>query len=293
MNNLRLTNCPYCGESGDLHFAAFSKSYYRCSVCHLIYSDMKNSYDDLVDTYRENYFDKYSADQLDERRDRLYGHILKLIGKIREVGQLLDVGTGCGFFLVAAQKRQWEVKGVEPSIQSVEAARRQNGLDVFRGTLQEYDERGQFDVITFINVLDHSSLPWLEISRARELLRPGGIIYLRFPNGFLHSQIYRIALKCGFSNALSKLLVFHIYSFTPRYIRKILSDHGFVQTKILNSPPSEGDPHNIFPDVTLANSLKKLIYLVAKCAEKVTRGQLSVGASLEVTAVKSGNVHGR
>lgn len=72
MSNLRLTNCPYCGESGDLYCATFSKSYYRCSVCYLIYSDMKNSYDDVVDTFRENYFDQYSADQLDERRDRLY-----------------------------------------------------------------------------------------------------------------------------------------------------------------------------------------------------------------------------
>jgi hypothetical protein len=80
MSNLGLNNCPYCCELGDLYFAAFSKSYYRCSVCHLIYSDMKSSYDDVVDTYRENYFDKYSADQMDKRKDRLYGHILKTIG---------------------------------------------------------------------------------------------------------------------------------------------------------------------------------------------------------------------
>ena len=287
MSNLRLTNCPYCGEFGDLYFATFSRSYYRCSVCHLIYSDMKNSYDDVVDTYRENYFDKYSADQLDERRDRLYGHILNVIDKKRQVGQLLDVGTGCGFFLVAAKERQWEVKGVEPSIQSVDVARGQNGLDVFYGTLGQYDGNGQFDVITFINVLDHSTLPWLEINRASELLRPGGLIYLRFPNGSLHSRIYLIAHKLGLSNSLRKFLVFHTYSFTPSYIRRLLHDHGFVQTTIFNSPPSEGDPHKLFPNPIFAIYVKKLMYSFAKCIDTMSRKQLFLGTSLEVTAIKS------
>lgn len=286
MSNLKLTNCPYCDESGDLYFPNFSKHYYRCSVCHLIYWDMKNSYDNVVETYRENYFDKYSADQLDERRDRLYAHILNLIAKKMEVGQLLDVGTGCGFFLVAAKERQWKVTGVEPSIQSVDVARGQNGLDVFYGTLGQYDGNGQFDVITFINVLDHSTLPWLEINRASELLRPGGLIYLRFPNGFLHSRIYRIAHKSSLTNSLRKFLVFHIYAFTPKYIKRLLHDQGFAQTTVLNSPPSEGDPHKLFPNPIFAVYVKKLIYSLAKCTETISCGKLFLGTSLEVTAIK-------
>jgi 2-polyprenyl-3-methyl-5-hydroxy-6-metoxy-1,4-benzoquinol methylase len=247
---------------------------------------MENSYDDVVDTYRENYFDKYSADQLNERRDRLYGHILNVIDKKRQVGQLLDVGTGCGFFLVAAKERQWKVKGVEPSVQSVDVARGQNGLDVFCGTLGQYDGNGQFDVITFINVLDHSTLPWLEINRACELLRPGGLIYLRFPNGFLHSRILRIAHKSRLTNSLRKFLVFHIYAFTPKYIKRLLHDQGFTQTTVLNSPPSEGDPHKLFPNPIFAVHVKKLFYSFAKCTETISCGKLFLGTSLEVTAIK-------
>lgn len=268
-----------------------SRSYYRCLGCDLIFRDIAESHDDVVATYRNDYFGGYSADQLGEQRVRLFDHILDLLVKHGEAGRLLDVGTGCGFFLVAAQKRQWKVKGVEPSIQSVEVARRQNGLDVFTGTLQEYAENSRFDVITFINVLDHSSLPWFEIRRASQLLRPGGLIYLRFPNGLLHSRIYRLAHKGNFSYSLRRFLVFHLYSFTPRYIRGLLRDHGFIQTSIFNSPPSEGDPHSLFPSVTLATCVKKLIYLVAKRAEKVSRGQLFMGSSLEVTAIKAFNVH--
>jgi SAM-dependent methyltransferase len=201
------------------------------------------------------------------------------------------VGAGCGFFLAAAQKRGWEVRGIDPSPQSVEVARRQNVLNVFHGTLGEYDGNGQFDVITFINVLDHSTIPWVEIARANELLRPGGLIYLRFPNGFLHSRIYRMSQKCGFSNSSRKFLVFHEYSFTPRHIKKLLSDHGFVQTTVINSPPSEGDPYRLFPAPILATQVKRIIYSMAKCIEFISFMRLFLGTSLEVVAVKPNHLH--
>jgi 2-polyprenyl-3-methyl-5-hydroxy-6-metoxy-1,4-benzoquinol methylase len=240
----------------------------------------------VVATYREGYFDRYAGEQLAGQRQRLYDHILELITGNQGAGRLLDVGTGCGFFLVAAQKRQWEVKGVEPSIQSVEVARQQNGLDVFAGSLQEYNENSQFDVITFINVLEHSIWPWQEIERAKELLRPGGLIYLRFPNGFLHSRINRLTHKYRGASWMGRFLVFHKYCFTTRYIRRLLHDSAFVQTTILNSPPSEGDPYALFPDPSFATHFKRLIYLIAKCAETISCRRLLLGTSLEVTALK-------
>lgn len=92
----------------------------------------------------------------------------------------------------------------EPSTQSVQIAQRQYGLDVFNGALREYDGNGKFEVTTFINVLDHSAEPWEEIDRARSLLKSGGLIYIRFPNGFLHTRIYRLALTFGLANQVNK-----------------------------------------------------------------------------------------
>ncbi|PIU84515.1 MAG: hypothetical protein COS67_12855 [Deltaproteobacteria bacterium CG06_land_8_20_14_3_00_44_19] len=164
-----MKDCPYCGSPGNFYFMISSRTYKWCSECDLIYKESQDSSDNAVAYYRDDYFSRYSADQMGGKRDRLFGKILNLIEKRKDVGRLLDIGAGCGFFLAAAQKRGWKVKGIEPSIKSVEVARNQNGLDVFNGTLQEYDENGEFNVITFINVLDHSIEPWKEVSRANLL----------------------------------------------------------------------------------------------------------------------------
>ena len=281
-----MKTCPYCGSCGNFYFRIFSKIYGRCFGCDLIYKESQDSYDKVLAHYREGYFYRYSAGQVKGSRNRLFHHILDFFEERKAIGRLLDVGTGCGFFLIPAQKRGWEAKGVEPSLQSVEVARRQYRLDVFNGTLREYDGNGQFDVITFINVLDHSAEPWKEIDRARNLLRSQGLIYIRFPNGFLHTRIYRLALRFGLANQVDRFLVFHQFSFTPKFIRRLLADQGFSGITIVNSLPSEGDPSRLFPHPALAQSIKTTLYLMAKAIQVISGRKIFLGTSLEVMAVK-------
>jgi len=284
-----MKNCPYCNSPGDVYFKIFSRIYNRCSGCDLIYKEGPDSYEKVLSHYREGYFGRYSADQAEGSRNKLFNHILDLIEENRGIGRLLDVGTGCGFFLVAAKKRGWKVEGIEPSVQSVEVAQREYRLDVFNGTLQGYDGNGQFDAVTFINVLDHSAEPWKEIERAKSLLKPGGLIYIRFPNGLLHTRIYRLALKFRLVNLVQEFLVFHQFCFTPKFIRRFLSDWDFYRITILNSPPSEGDPHRLFLDPTLAQYIKRSLYLMAKILEVISGKKTLLGTSLEVMAVKRGS----
>jgi len=281
-----MKKCPYCGALGNFYFNILSRIYNRCSGCDLMYKESRDSYDKILTHYREDYFGRYYFDQAEAIRNRLFNHILDLIEENRGIGRLLDVGTGCGFFLVAAKKRGWEAKGIEPSKQSVEMAKRKYGLDVFDGTLQEYDGNGQFDVITFINVLEHSAEPWKEIDRARNLLRSQGLVYIRFPNGFLHTRIYRLALRFGLANQIDRFLVFHQFSFTPKFIGRLLADQGFSRINILNSPPSEGDPHKLFYLPTLAQFIKRSFHMMAKTFEVISVRKNLLGTSLEVMAVK-------
>jgi 2-polyprenyl-3-methyl-5-hydroxy-6-metoxy-1,4-benzoquinol methylase len=255
--------------------------------CDLVFRHLQDSYDRILATYRYDYFSKYSIDQTEGGRDSLFQHILGLIEKRAEIGRVLDVGSGYGFFLLAAQKRGWKAKGIEPSLRSVQVSQNQLGLDVFPGSLQDFRNNGTFDVITFINVLDHSAMPWLEIDRAYRLLRPGGLIYLRFPNGSLHNNLYRIMYRLRIHMRASKYLVFHQYSFTSRYIKRLLRDYGFSRCITYNSPPTQGDPHVLFPKPKFAECIKLLVHEIAEITQKFSRTPLFIGTSLEVTAIKA------
>jgi 2-polyprenyl-3-methyl-5-hydroxy-6-metoxy-1,4-benzoquinol methylase len=281
-----MKNCPYCSNAGYFYFKVLSRIYHRCPRCDLIYKKRQDSYDRVLAVYRENYFSRYSADQVEGGRNKLFNHILDLLEKKKKIGKLLDVGTGCGFFLVAAQKRGWGVKGIEPSVQSVEVAQKQCGIDVFNGTLREYDRDGKFDAIAFINVLEHSVEPWKELDRATGLLKSGGLIYIRFPNGLLHTRVYRLTSRFGLGASVYKFLVFHQFSFTPRFIRRLLSDWGFFGITTLNSPPSKGDPNSLLYRPILAQFTKRSLHLMAKAVEVISGGKILLGTSLQVSAVK-------
>lgn len=275
-----MKDCPYCGIPGNFYFRISSRTYNRCSECGLIYKENRDSYDKVLSHYCNDYFVRYSADQMGGKRDRLFGRILDLIGKSRGSGRLLDIGAGCGFFLVAARERGWEVKGIDPSIQSVEVAQRQYGLDIYNGTLQEYDETGKFDVITFINVLDHSAEPWEEVKRAVNLLKPGGIVYFRFPNGFLHTWIYRLASKFGLADLSRRFLVFHEFSFTPAFVRKLLSDHGFAEIKVYNASLSGGSLIKSFPVFSFVTRVIEAVEKLTDLIISITHSLLTIGSSL-------------
>jgi len=282
-----MKNCPYCGSTGDYYFNIYTRIYYRCRECDLIYKSIQEDYHQVLATYsRDDYFSRYFCDQTDGRRDKLFNCILDFLEERKNIKSLLDVGTGCGFFMLAARKRGWSAKGIEPSTGSTQFACKQNNLDVFNGTLQEYPENDRFDIITFINVIDHSAEPWKEIEKANNLLKPGGVLYLRFPNGLLHTRIYQLATKFGLAKRISKFLVFHQFPFTTKFIYKLLADSGFSEITILNSPHSEGDPHNLFPDPTFAQYVKRSLYLMAKAIQNLTQGKVLLGTSLEVLATK-------
>ena len=281
-----MRTCPYCGRTGKFSFCFLLRIYNQCSKCDLIYQNRRENYQSVLAPYHGNYFGNYSIDQKEGTRNKLYSHILDLIDKRVNPGKILDVGTGCGFFLLAAQKTGWQVRGIEPSQESVEIAKMQNGLNVFKGTLREYRGSDKFDVITLINVLDHSAEPWREIERSRQLLKSGGLIFIRFPNGFLHSILYRLASKFKLEKQAKKFLVFHQFSFTQKFIQRLMSDKGFSEIKIINSIPTEGDPHNIFLYPIFAEFIKIVTYLFVRCVEKISFKKIFLGTSLEVMATK-------
>ena len=100
----------------------------------------------------------------------------------------------------------------------------------------------------------------------------------------------RLALKFRLVNLVKKFLVFHQFCFTPKFIRRFLRDWGFSRINILNSPPSEGDPHKLFYLPTLAQFIKRSFHMMAKNVEVISGRKILLGTSLEAIAVKRASV---
>ena len=282
------SKCPYCYSEGKSLFQILSRCYHRCIDCDLIYIYNNDNYVNKarMEFYRDEYYEIYTDDQRDGHRKNLNSHILDLLESRKKLGKVLDVGTGLGFFLKDAQGRGWHIYGIEPSKKSSVMAIELVGKKVFNGTLKEYKKDGNFDVITFINVLDHLAEPWQEIIHARNLIMSQGIIYLRFPNGFIHTLVFRIASRFRAAKLISKYLVFHEYCFTRKYIKRLLKDCGFEEIDVVNSIPTEGNSDRLLQSDYYARNIKKFIFFVARLLYILSVKKILLGMSLEVTAIK-------
>lgn len=249
----------------------------------MIYKENNKNYSKTVLKYRNHYYDNFAEIEISGKRDKLFIQILRLLEQKLKNGKILDVGTGCGFFLKFAQKRGWKAKGIDPSTKSVDVAKK-NNLDVTLCTLKEFRSNEKFDIITFINALDHSAQPWKEVKLAQMLLKPDGLIFIRSPNGSLHSYILRLSSKIGLGNWISNLLVFHEFSFTFKYIRRLLVDCGFSKVIIMNSPPSGGLNHKFSIQRIFGSFVGNLIYIMSGMIHILSLKHLFLGSSLWIIA---------
>lgn len=98
--------------------------------------------------------------------------------------RLLDVGCWRGAFGAAVKRAHPDcrVTGIELDPESASIA--QSRLDrVWRGEYPAVVPRGErFDVVTFLDVLEHLVDPWAALRAASDLLEPGGVVIAVIPN---------------------------------------------------------------------------------------------------------------
>jgi hypothetical protein len=82
-----------------------------------------------------------------------------------------------------------------------------------------------FDVITFFDVIEHLSRPDLYVTRALQLLRPGGLLYMETPN-VLALPRFLLGQRWTVFNSL------HRYYFQPTTMGKFLEQIGFQRVRM-------------------------------------------------------------
>ncbi|MFC1904534.1 class I SAM-dependent methyltransferase [Chloroflexota bacterium] len=162
-----------------------------------------------------------------ERKKRVYSQILNLL-EGKEGLSLLDVGCSTGNFLLSCKREGFQpVVGIEICKTRATFAARL-GLTVFNCQLEEatLPDRS-FDIITYLETLEHISTPVNELREAYRILRNGGIIVVEVPNvtfQLLKAKVSRL-LHIGHYGLIPDI---HLVHFTERTIKTALAKAGFV-----------------------------------------------------------------
>lgn len=161
----------------------------QCCTCGWLRVNPRPVAGDLAKYYPDDYA-PYARAIEDEkpfwnRWDRQYGVAkhARSIERFIQRGRILEIGCGTGIFLNEMKRRGWRVVGVEPNDYASRYARTRFGMEVFTGTLEEYDpEPESFDVVCAWNVVEHLPTPAQDMARMQRALKKGGLLVMSIPN---------------------------------------------------------------------------------------------------------------
>lgn len=161
---------------------------------------------------------------------------LNLIDKyvVTNEKKLLDIGCGTGDFLLAAQKKNWSVVGVEPNKNAADLANKKlnsesqiyASLDALMNTHQK------FSIITLWHVLEHVPDYDQYITKIKTLLNPNGTLIIAVPNFNSFDAKYYKSYWAAYD------VPRHLWHFSIFSITSIFSNH---QMKVINIKPLRFD----------------------------------------------------
>jgi 2-polyprenyl-3-methyl-5-hydroxy-6-metoxy-1,4-benzoquinol methylase len=191
----------------------------ECARCGLVYTNPRHDGRDILEAYVA-VEDPLYVQERDGRVLTFERHLRPLMQLKPPPGRLLDVGAYIGVFVEIARRHGWDAWGVEPSSWAVGEARRR-GLQMIEGTLESMDlSEPSYDVITMWDVIEHVTDPLAEISRAFQLLKPGGLLVL-------HTMDIDSAFARLMGGRWPWLMEMHIYYFSRRTLSAMLEKAGF------------------------------------------------------------------
>ncbi len=226
--------------------AAFVKEDYqiaRCNLCtfYFVFPEIRLSQEEWAKLYGKEYFSEIPRWWKNKRKE----HRQKRLGFLQEysprkVSKFLDIGCGEGYVLADAEKKGWEVYGVDIYDNRLDIAKNRD-ISFFKGNIDQASFADDFfDCIYLDSVLEHLKDPVALLREANRIIRPGGVLYLGVPN---EDSLFNDARKLIFT-ALGRPGIsvrtkpfkspYHVVGFTLRSIKKALTESNFDIVRLRN-----------------------------------------------------------
>lgn len=218
--------CEACsGSRFEKIFSKLDHEFFRCVVCGLERIDPQPSDDTLAAIYGKHYYDAWGLhgqeDVVRALKKSTFRRNLEAIPG-RKNGRLLDCGAATGFLMEVADELGFAAHGVELSEYGAGEIAKRFGKDrVFQGEIERATfPAHSFDVITMYDYLEHVRDPERVLRRARELLKPDGVLSITTPStgSFTHRVMGR---------HWSHYKLEHLYYFGPDSLARLLVKAGF------------------------------------------------------------------
>jgi SAM-dependent methyltransferase len=155
---------------------------YRCRQCSTL-----NAYDWQAELELHNdHFQGLDLQQyfrsVKATRERSYASLHQHVQKHVPTGTWLDVGCSYGWLLAHMAQHGYEVSGVEPSHEAAVHATQQ-GHKIWEGLYPAVVPEGEkFNIISFMDVLEHLSNPLEILQITREKLHSQGLVVIQVPD---------------------------------------------------------------------------------------------------------------
>lgn len=153
--------------------------------------------------------------------------------------RLLDVGAHAGRFVAQARRAGWSAEGLELNPKTAAYAAQRTGARIRQLNVHDVDvEHAAYDAVTITDVLEHIPRPVPVLSRAADLLAPGGWVAVKVPCGpsQLFKETWRGRLRPGYRPTVADNLV-HVSHFSAGSLRLALERAGFSSIAVTPGAP--------------------------------------------------------
>lgn len=196
----------------------------ECRRCSMQYVNPRPKDEIIIDSYsaaEDHVFVAQNPQRIHTFRKFLSRVVERTGWKSGDGRKFLDVGCAGGASLVAARSLGFDPKGIEPSRWMASFGRREYNVDIRDGILVDGTfPPDSFDILTMWDVLEHVPSPGQILNTIHTVLKPGGLFVMTYPD--VGSWLTRLL-----GNRWPFWLSVHLLYYTPKTIRKQLTDGGF------------------------------------------------------------------